>query len=303
MRSRKLQTCFISAPLQVDTEPLRAALATRGVTPRDASEVLAQSHARQTIESVIAGVDFVCVVIPEGPVDANVMLDLGVAMGTGRPRLLFVAPKAELPVALRGQPYARASLTDAEALRFHLDAFLKNAGKGNGVRDNGRPTEDRGPSPVPVSSALARLAEWEGQPTPPQESDLVPFLADVFETAGYTTSTAPTTTGQENTRADLAVWVDELQAAMGNPLIIEVAAHHAPIGPKGRQLQHLLQEFRSPLGLLVCWGQPDAHGLPDDWRRPIVVVMGVRELVEAIGRGDFARTLLTRRNNAFHSAA
>lgn len=303
MSSRNLKTCFISAPVGIDTRPLREALSARGVEPWDASDMLAGSNSYLTVEDAIADADFICAVIPNSPVNANVLLELGMAIGMGLPRLLFVAPKAELPSDLRRQSYARASLQDAEALRFHLGTFLKNAGKSGGYRGVGHREGRSRPSPAIMASAHDRLAAWQAQLTPPHERELVQFLAELFEVSGYITSAAPTSIGRNSMHADLAVWVDELQTTIGNPLVIEVAGHQRTPSAKFRQLQLLLEEFQSPLGLLVYWRIPEAQLMHDDWDQPLVVVMDIHEVVESIGRGDFASILLSRRNAAAHSAA
>src|SRR5262245_35707401 len=118
MATRKLETCFIAAPRGVDVTPLRVELAARGVMSWDDASVLIGPSGRESLESAIADVDFVCAVAPDGPTDPNVLLELGVAIGSHRPILLFAAPKAELPATLRTLPYARASLKDTEAVRF-----------------------------------------------------------------------------------------------------------------------------------------------------------------------------------------
>lgn len=301
MGNRKFQTCFISAPIGVDTQPLRDALSERGVKAWDASDMLSGSSITHSIKDLISDADFVCAVIPNGPVASNVYFELGLATGTNRPRLVFVEPKADLPVALREQPYARTSLSNAEALRFHLDAFLKNAGKSNGDSATGRRQRRSNDRLAVVGLALERIGLWEDLRSTPEEHELVSLLAEVFEAAGYIASTAPPIDSGK-LRPDLAVWVDELQSALGNPLLIEVIAQQKPVPSKFRELQHILRDFQSPLGLLVVWNL-DASQAPDILREQIVVTMTARELVESIGRGDFARTVLARRNSIVHSAA
>jgi hypothetical protein len=255
------------------------------------------------MESAIAEVDFVCAVVPDGPADPNVLLELGVAIGAHRPLLLFAAPKAELPGTLRSVPYARASLKDIEAVRFHLDTFLKNAGKTEGMRRNGHRAQERPLRPTIIATAVDRLGAWEAQTTPPDERDVVAFLCGLFDAMGWVTSTGSAPAAHSDKRADLAVWVDDLQAAVGNPLLIEVVGRTAPIPDKVHQFQLLLREFQGSMGLLVRWGEGGVSYVPDDWRWPVVVVMSVREVVEALGRGDFAQSLLARRNTAVHTAA
>lgn len=302
MGNHKLQTCFISAPPGVDIQPLREALIERGVTPHDASDALVGSYLPGSLQAAIGNADFVCGVIPAGPADANVFLEIGIGIGGGRPCLLFVAPKGEIPALLRGQPYARASLDDDEALRFHLDAFFKNVAKNGRHRGAVRQEPQPAPNPTLIVSALDRLTAWEGQGSPPREIELVQLLADVFEAAGYVTSTASTPIGRDGSRADLAVWVDELQAMIGNPLVIEVSVQQ-PTLMKARQLQEALLEHQTPLGLLVSWGAPETQQPRDHSLGPMLVVMRARDVVEALARGDFARTLLSKRNVAVHSAA
>jgi hypothetical protein len=303
MGNRKLQTCFISAPRSVDLAPLREELSVRGVMSWDDASVLIGSYVRQTLESAIADVDFVCAVVPDGPADPNVLLEVGVAIGAHQPLLLFAAPKAELPATLRALPYARASLKDTEAVRFHLDAFLKNAGKIEGTRKNGHRAQERPLSPTIIATARNRIDSWEAQATPPEERDLIEFLAGVFEAMGWVNSTSSSPSGHSKKRADLAVWVDDLQAIAGNPLLIEVVGRAAPIPEKVRQFQQQLLETHGSIGLLVRWGEGGTSYVPDDWRWPVIVLMSVREVIEALGRGDFAQSLLARRNAAVHSAA
>jgi hypothetical protein len=128
------------------------------------------------------------------------------------------------------------------------------------------------------------------------------YIADFLEAAGYMASTARESPGGDS-RPDIAVWIDELHTTVGNPLAIGVVACEGRIGSAVVQLQRKLRELHSPLGLLVTWRQPDQIRVFGEQAEPIVVVMSVRELVEAIGHGDLARVLLDPRNALIHSAA
>lgn len=54
MTASHFQTCFISAPLAVDTTPLRLALQERGIHWSDARSAKAKGSTLDTIESAIA---------------------------------------------------------------------------------------------------------------------------------------------------------------------------------------------------------------------------------------------------------
>lgn len=296
------KTCFIVAPLGANTLNLRRALAARGVKPWGVADLLAGAHVPETVESAIQDADFVCGVIPNGPAPATVYLELGMALGFGRPLLLFAEPGAELPVSLRGQPYVRTSLTSAEALDVHIDTFLRHAGENRGSLKNTPPLRRPSTAPLLMDSFLNQLAAWEAQRTSPSEREIVLYLADVLEAAGYMASTGRASSS-DVARPDLAVWIDELHTTIGNPLAIEVLAGDGRIVPTANQLQSILKEQHSPLGLLIVWHRPDQLRVHGEHTEPIVVVMSVREFVEAVRNGDFARVLLDPRNASIHSAA
>jgi hypothetical protein len=302
MGESTLKTCFIAAPLGADTLNLRRALAARGVNPWEVADLLAGDHAPETVESAINDADFVCGVIPRGPAPATVYLELGMALGVGRPLLLFVEPGAELPVSLRQQPYARTSLSSAEGLDSHIDTFLKHAGKNRGPRRSAPSSHRRGPAPLLMDSYLDQLAAWETQQAPPSEHEIVLYVADVLEAAGYLAATARDFSDND-ARPDIAVWIDELHTTIGNPLAIEVVADDGRLMPSVDRFQRNLKEQHSPLGLLIMWHRPDQFGVQGELPEPIVVVMSVREFVEAVGNGGLARVLLNPRNAVIQSAA
>lgn len=301
MGDQPLETCLILAPLSVDTSPLRAKLSARGVRSREESAlVTAGSFHSAALVTAIADVDFVCSVLPAGAVDPNVLVEIGMAVAKDRPLLLFVAPKVELPMVLRGRPYARASLRDREALDFHLDAFLKNAGRnGDGVESV--PVNDRAHlDSVALRAALDQVTIWELGDTAPGESELVEFLSRLFEATGLVASTTRRSTTHGTHMADIAVWVDELEAVVGNPLLVEVVGRSPHTRPNARRFQQLLAENQTSLGVLVRWGNDDDRDETETTRWPIVVNISVRELVEMLGQGRFGQTLLERRHSAVH---
>lgn len=250
---------------------------------------------------MIGSADFLCAVVPAGPVASNVYFELGVAAGLNKPRLAFVEPKADLPLALREQPYARITLANGEALRFHLDAFLKNAkASSRELPSHISITESRS-SNGRATAALEVLSAWEAQGHTPGANELLLLVADVFAATGYVSSIGSI---QEEFRHgfDLAVWIDELQSAIGNPLLIEIVTRPKPTPEKMQLLQHALRTSQGTLGLIVYWDSSRSN-IDQTAREPMIIAMSARDLVESVVKDDFARTLLMRRNAVVHSAA
>src|SRR5258707_11176091 len=120
MQKAYLKTCFISAPVKVDTFTLRKALESRGVRWSDASAAKPGTSILNTIESAIEGADFVCVVLPTGFENKNVLFEMGLARGLKRPLLVFLGEGASIPWDLQGFAYARTRLADEKSVNFHL---------------------------------------------------------------------------------------------------------------------------------------------------------------------------------------
>ena len=305
MVNSELKRCFIVAPFHVDTSLLREELAARGVTVWDAASLLVRPAVHHSVSAAIADVDFVCGVIPEGKIASNIFLELGMALGAGRPVLLIVAPGAEIPLTLRGQPYVQAAIQgapDREGLRFQLDVFLKHVGKnGNGA------SSDRGSPRLTTNSAkirsiLEEIDAWERQGKTPTERELVGLLARSFEAVGYVASAAAEASTPTPDRADLAVWVDELETVALNPILI-VVVDEAAAPREVEALEARLHDAGLLLGLVVRWTASlvGVHG--DSSSLPVVVELTVRELVEMLRDGSFAKNLWERRNLAVHAVA
>ncbi len=301
-----LRTCFISAPATVDTSPLQRELGSRGVRSLDVRSGLpAGTSVLDTVRSGIAEADFVCGVIPAGPISANVLFELGLAVGRDLPALAFVDPRVAVPSDLQGIAYARATLDDTEAVRFHLDTFLGHAQPGF-VRPHVIISNRKAFSLAPSGREWLDRAwhELSSTPEPPREVDIVQFLKELFERSGAITSGAPRLPTSAH-RADLAVWIDDLQSLAGNPLLIEVVGRPERVAKTEARFRDLLAESGALLGVLVYLS--DGHGdgrtalVPEAW--PMVVRVRLDELVEQVKEGSFVRSLLDHRNRTAHAVS
>lgn len=117
-------TCYISSPLLVDTTPLRALLVELGVTPIAIDEMPTAGQAIvPTLESWLRNTSFVCAVLPAAK-SANILFEIGLAQGLGRPVFIIAEEGAEIRVSVELLPHLVASFDDRESIRFHLEAFI-----------------------------------------------------------------------------------------------------------------------------------------------------------------------------------
>ncbi len=302
--TRRPRTCFIAAPAGLDVGPLTTELSNHGIAMPDAAPFLTGSFDWQTLTRSIKDVDIVVAVISSSSPDPNVLVGLGIALGADRPLLLLIDPKADLPWALRGTYYVRATPADIDAIRFHLGVFLSRLEE---------PSEEQVPQPLhrsrrPGHDALAhandKISAWKENGGQPSELDLVSVLAELFTDAGYITVSGDNegVIAATESTPDLAIWMDDIQDWGGNPLLVEVRSCAVVEQDSVRQLQEYVAQAQSYLGLIVHWNDEHPHEVPTfvatSW--PLIAKMSVRDVVESLRHGTFAADLLHLRNRALH---
>lgn len=215
MTDSHFQTCYISAPLTVDTAPLRLTLEERGISWSDARTAKPKGSILDTIESAIARVDFLCVVFGANSNNSNVFFEAGIARGRHCPLLVFIEPRVDIPSEFQDLAYARTSLHNSEALNFHLDAFLQHAGAKPVRQPSHLPSKLKLTDSTPTFEALASI---ETLPESDRELEFERLVARIFKQSGAVVSQALSSSTHQ---IDMAVWIDELPPSFGNPILVE----------------------------------------------------------------------------------
>jgi len=296
MTKTKLKSCFISAPVRVDTSALRGALQARGVRWTDAVAAKPGSSILDTIEAAIGRSDFVCVVLPADTENRSVLFEMGLARGLKRPMLVFAEQGALTPSYLQGVAYARVAITDHNAVAFHLDAFLKHADKTPSTK--GLQTR-KGAKPVDVRWARQELTHLKILPPKSRATALEQLVSRLFEASGATVSLR----GEPDIGADMAVWIDDLQSTTGNPLIVEVKMGRITerrLRETEEQMQLFIPKVHARAGLIIYYDLDEKRvdlG-PPTW--PLILRFSVREFIELIANGQFASEVIHKRNELVH---
>ena len=106
--------------------------------------------------------------------------------------------------------------------------------------------------------------------------------------------------------ADFAVWIDEVQHSLGNPLLVEVKAGDLS-GPRleeaTSQLRHYVAKTHGRCGLVVYWDRQsrDFPAVSVGW--PLVFRLSGRTLARLASQGLLAQELVRLRNDAVHGKA
>ncbi len=125
-------------------------------------------------------------------------------------------------------------------------------------------------------------------------------VKELFERAGYVVSE---TMGAEDRGADFALWIDGLQYAFGNPVVVQVKDRlTVPSAAHTEQaLRAAIETTRSRLGLLVYrTGGRSVDRIPSSPTWPLIVSLEVNELIKLLEQGGLEKELINLRNAAVH---
>ena len=292
-RSR-IKKAFLAAPAQVPLDVLQEELRRRAITPVTAYELPAEGYG--ILEHVRRGIrdaDLVIAVVPRDS-PSNIFLEIGMAYGLGKSVLVLVAPSLELPTDISGQLIVRADPDNRQAIAFALDQLL--ASRGNRPHRATKAESTERPLGHDAQRYLSKLRSKGDDLSGRELEDLV---VEALRASGLT---AVTQRSGSRLGADIAVWSDDLQPVVDNPLIIEVKSR---IRTK-QQLRHAFTQvdtYRRKSNsqwalLLVALASPKLAVTSSG----CVLALPVTEFFKRLRDKSFSETVRELRNAHVHGA-
>lgn len=215
--------CFISAPFGLELGSLTDLLAERAISWQWAKDANLDT---QDPSAGITASDFALIVLNGTRADYRGTFDAGVAVGLGKPVLLIQTRSRPLPLDYRRFTTVKVSLSDRDALAFHLDLFLASPPFVPSAERTTPPRE------LPPSHGKRRAPGVF-------ETDLERRAYDAVVTAGGTATAEPRLDPEAKFRPDLIAWLGHLDADLLDPTVIEVR-HHADSKTMSRLEERLL---------------------------------------------------------------
>jgi hypothetical protein len=292
-------SAFISASYSIDTNVLLRAIQERGLETIRLDETMRGLSISESIRKSMEGADYVIAVMGENPPNANVLFELGIATGMGKQVLVLAPQDAKIPASLAGLTYLRTDPHNRVAIEFALDLLLSAPNKARAIPQapGDRETHPIGNSADRLLETL-RLSRLAGDL---KETQLIDIISEAIKESGVSTLSKESRLVGKRV-ADLAVWSEDLEPWVGNPLIIEVKKTLTEKKHLESTIQHistLLDETRSPRGLVI-YLDANPSVLYGGAYDPRILVMSVEEFIGGLrnlGLGDLLREA---RNESAH---
>lgn len=294
----EIKNAFITAPVRLDLSVIKAELSKRGIESWAGYEHLYFGDSkRDHLMKAIRSCDLFVAVIPEG-YSPNVLFEIGLAYGLKKRILLFASPNLKnIPAYIAETMYFRSEPDNREVIAFALDQILASQ-----KQKTFRPREKQAEEGYPLGNRVDKyLRKLQERTSSLRELELRKLVVEILKESGISTVL------QGNVRdpgADLAVWSNDLDAIVGNPLLIEVKSGVRTKKDLDRVL-HQVEQYRMKSGtkwvLLVLSKAVESiaaiSGIPIVGR---VLVLTTTELLKSLRTRSFAQVIRELRNKQVH---
>jgi len=253
--------------------------------------------------------DFVVALLGSPSPAPNTMLEIGLAIGLGKPVLLMLtSADVRLPTDLSGLLHFVIEEKPDETIAFALDNFLNQIGRSASPRK--KKTSTGAPLGRKAADILQRIEslrkERQAQQNVRVRSATYAFAVEELVRDIIDGCQLPVMSQSSKNRrqADFAIWLDELNALFGNPLIVEVKGYSITrkhLAQISRQLVPIMDSIGSRGAVVLYLGdekQP-ASLLPVD--RGVLLLIELETLVRRLQKQTLGETLRQLRNEATHS--
>ena len=255
------RTCFISAPAEADTTILQNILNERGLSVLiEQGDVKSDLSLGKNLLNAIVSSDFFIGVLQAGVDNSMVYYEIGIANGTGRRTLIFTSPSIKNSVKnIKGSLYMRVAMDNREGMEFAIDQVIKAPEIEPKVEQTEKPKNK--PIGKIAKDLLAELSKpestWGAHPEDAVIQAIGSSGVNVLVRSKYWDS-----------GADMALWADELEGSVGNPLLIEVKQHisgSTSITRLANQLDSYLESSNAGWLLLLYLKGPEEDS--DVWKQ------------------------------------
>jgi hypothetical protein len=291
--------CYISAPFNTDLKVLEKLLIERQIEPILSADLSSEAITLLGgIVNVIATADLFIAILNEEQKNANVYLELGIALGMGCRILLIAPPDKPLMVDIAELPAVRTDITNHEAIGLMLDQVLLSPPR----KLTAQPTIPVYQKGQPIGDFADELQEQlKALSDRGREVEIVQLVREILEKSGYSTiATNPLL--ESDKRADIVVWSEEFGPWIGNPLLIEVKKVVRGKDWRGMidQVLNYLQLSQTRSALILYAKTADTPDISPSISPPNIFFLDIHQLLTAMRTKSFAKVMIDLRNRRVH---
>jgi hypothetical protein len=304
----KGRTCYVSAAPQINLQALIELLEEQDLKPVLTSALYptATTLLEENIKA-ISHTDLFIALLSSTEENAHVYFELGIAIASSVRTLLITPMDIHLPPNIAQVPLICTSPENKGAIEFAIEQVFSAP-----VPTQFRSDLSSRPKLQPIgdfSSQLLKRLDALGDKV--KETEIIDLVMLALREGGISIiAQSPTPMAEQSqmvehpqdVRADLAIWSDDFNSWIGNPLLIEVKVFRQ----KQWQIDEFVEQVLAYLGpgnarsaLILYVGDLSSQTLPPRMY-PNIYYMDVRELFTKLRTKSFAQILIDMRNRRVH---
>ncbi|HBI01238.1 MAG TPA: hypothetical protein PLL09_00555 [Flavobacterium sp.] len=293
--------CFLSASYDTDLSLVRSVLAENNVEAFDLYDFSIGSSIQDILKRKLRQSDFAVFVVSKE--SKNVLYEIGVCEGLGKPSLIIIDKEANLPFYIDNKLSLTANLSDREFLKMTLLGFLdeiraKRKPTKRVTRQSEKQVENYDNDIKEVLRSL--LDQTKRIRENGQGRELEYVIEEIFKTIHLKYA--------DNSRGpdlgiDFALWNDKLGRIIGNPIIVEAKfgrLSDETFKKAEFQIKRYAESSDARVALLLYLDKTGKRHKLKSSLNPLIIAYDVEDFINALLESSFESVILTSRNKIAH---
>ena len=291
--------CFISAPADTDTTPLRAVLSQLNVEAYDIYDFQPGEPLNDSLKKRIKDSDFAVIVVNEP--NANVFYEMGICEGLGKPLFIIIGKEIKAPYFINKYIHLKTDLRNVDLLKISISRFLESL--------RSRRSKPRRSKRIVANRTLETGEEYLDAVSRLRKDgsalDVEQLAAQIFSKLDFQFEPNQFLGGADS-GVDYAIWNDNLAFAVGNPLLIEVEAGSLTphvIDVTENRLKGYLAKTNAKAGILLYLDRNGRRFRENYSLDPLILRYDLEDFIEALSKSTFEDVVLSKRNEMIHGVS
>lgn len=293
--------CFISASHDTDLSLIKSILAENDVETLDLYDFSIGSSIQDILKRKLRQSDFAVFVVSKE--SKNVLYEIGVCEGIGKPSLIIIDKETNLPFYIENKLSLSANLNDRDFLELTLLGFIDEIGSKRKPTKTTKANEKEVAENYndDIKQVLKSLLEQTKRIRENGQSrELEYVIEEIFKTVHLKYA--------DNTRAndkgiDFALWSNSLGRVIGNPIIVEVKFGRLTneiFKNAASQIKRYADTSDAKVALLLYLDKSNKRFNIDYSLSPLIIAYDVEDFIYELFQSSFENVILTSRNKIAH---
>jgi hypothetical protein len=287
--------CYISASSDFDLTKLESILSHLKIEYHSFYDFSIGTTFSDLIKRKLRESDFIIAVLENE--NSNVLFELGVAEGLGKPTFIIVEKELKIPFFLQNKLYFQTNLKDTKLMELALSNFIVDI-KGKKIKTVNRKQKKEFLSINETNELIIQIKRLR---TASNEFDIFNLIKETFSKLNV--QNASITAAPIEKGADLIIRSNELSPYFGNPILVEIKSgnlnSNALIQTQERLLNYI-KKSDAKGGIILYLDRNNRRYDSEISNYPSILSIDLEDFILGIASEGLEKFLIKRRNEIAH---